>query len=207
MLIAVLASALLRMFIEINIRIDAAIPWFVVPAAAIAICTLIWSERLAKPVTEVRLPSVPVAALVSVGAAAAMVLIGLALTDHSSLTHGLILLPGDRDGAPRLFRFLHSIVALGCAGLIEEGSIRNVVQLRLQHAVKPIVAEAVSDLIFVLLHADQWQTQGELPFVATVALVNGRLAALTQTARYPALVHSVLNIAIAIVILLFRPQS
>jgi hypothetical protein len=56
----------------------------------------------------------------------------------------------------------------------------------------------------VLLHVSRWGTPGEFPLVVLVAIVNGRLATMTQSAFYPALAHSLTNTIIASTILAMR---
>ena len=190
--------------VQVNLHLDPQIPWFVAPAAVIAVATFIWSERFAQlPASTASLTAIK-RTIVGVLLALGLCIAGLSLMDHASVLQGRALLPGDPDPAPGLFRAMHSLTLLASAGLIEEGAVRNIVQLRLQREMTPLAAEVIAGVVFILLHWDRWDTPAEFPFVALVALVCGRLAAVTQSARIAALTHSVANLGIGATILYFR---
>jgi membrane protease YdiL (CAAX protease family) len=198
------ASVLAGVFIQLNLQLDSTIPWFILPVAVISLTTLRWTERFAE-----RLPRAGrggFARLAAWSLVLSIVLAAVALVSMglSPLRQGRLLLPGDLDAAPPIFRSLHALVLLAYVGPVEEGAVRNIVQLKLQTKMRPLLAEMIAGALFVLIHVTYWRIRGELPLVILLALVSGRLAAITQNARYSALVHSLSNLGIGAAVLLLR---
>ncbi len=203
-LTSIVAAALNSLFIRVNLVLAPQIPWFALPMVAVSWLTLTWTGRFAHPSATVRLPKVAWASLLSILAAVVLIVAGLLLMGYASWHQGQLLLPGDSDRAPAPFRNAHSLAWLACAGLTEEGPVRNIVQLRLQQEMTPLRAEVIAGVLFVLLHVTSWSTHAELPYVILLAVTNGRLTTLAQSARYPALTHALSNFGLGAVVLFFR---
>jgi len=154
-------------------------PWFIIPAAAISFITFKWTEAYTERLPDVQPLSTAAALTLSVILTCVLVLVAFVFTDCTYLRQGHLLLPGDTDPAPSAFRIAHSLVSLAYAGPVEEGALRNLVQLRLQRKMKPLFVEGVTGGVFVLLHVSRWATPAELPLVILLAIASGRLAAVT----------------------------
>lgn len=188
---------------EVNLRIYPDIPWFLIPAVGITLVTLLLSERWFKR----RMPEPPrsyfrlvaTCVLISVGlAAVALVFM------FGALSRGHLILPGDKSAAPELFRVAKSFSALLSAAVIEESAFRGALQLRLQSVLRPRQAEWVAGLAFVLAHFARFSDPGEFPLLVLMAFANSRIATMTQSVRYPALIHLLANGIICSAVLYLR---
>src|ERR1700689_4158485 len=167
----------------VNLRADAETPWFGIIAVGASLVTLRSCDRGYRRLPTVQRPPFRLSLAISLIIATGLAAVGVALMDSRALHAGRIPLPGDTDPAPPLFRVMTAYTLLGKAGLIEEPAIRGLVQLGLQTTIKPLWAEAIAGLQFVLMHGSSLGIRGELVLVALTALVNGRLTAVTQSTR------------------------
>jgi len=188
--------------IQINMRLEPAVPWFVVPAGAVALAVLKWTERFVERLPIARQVNPIKMTVLSAILAVVLAAVALVLTPHGTLRQGALV--GDADPAPLGFRIAHTLAWVACVGAVEEGAVRNMVQLKLQRRLKPILAEAIAGMIFVLIHAPRLRSADEIALVLLVAFVSGRLAAVTQSARYSTIVHSLSNVGISAAIMLVR---
>jgi membrane protease YdiL (CAAX protease family) len=183
--IAVIAVAdvAVAVLAQINLLGSPDIPWFVVGAAIIWILVIRHCRSGYKRVAT-HPPTRPMHVVcICIGIGIVLSLIALGFMDRSSILAGAVPMIGDRYSAPTTFKDAASLALLAGAGVIEEMSIRGIVQLGLESRLSPASAEAIADLEFVLLHFPLLPIRGELPFVILLALVNGRLTARTNRPR------------------------
>ena len=202
--VMVSASLIVEAIRLANLRADPETPWFTVIAVATSLTTLKLCELGYRPLPTVQRPPFRLSLAISLIIAMCLAAVGVMLTNSGALHAGRIALPGDADPAPPLFRAATAYSYFGTAGLIEEAAIRGLVQLGLQATIRPRWAELVAGLQFVLIHGSRLGTPGEVVFVALMALVNGRVTAVTQSTRYAAIAHCLCNLGITSTILLYR---
>jgi membrane protease YdiL (CAAX protease family) len=200
---AAVASVLIVLFAELNVRIAPNTPWFVLPAAGLAVLSLVLSEGWFEPKTPaVRLRLAHVIAVI-VAISLGLAVIALLLMYHALQTQYLAL-PGDGAAAPESFRVAKSFTILLGAAVIEESAFRGALQLRLQRVLPVKFAELLADTSFVLVHLSRFGDPGEVPFVVLLAIVNGRVASATQSVRIPVAIHFLANGLICVAVLKLR---
>jgi membrane protease YdiL (CAAX protease family) len=136
----------------------------------------------------------------------AVAIAGMALLYGQGLRHGQPIPPWGQFPGTAAARAIISLTVAVCAGFIEEAAFRGAIQLRLQDVVGAYRAEFIAGVLFVVLHADRlWLgTPAALLFITVSAFANGRLAAVTQTARYSALTHSLVNGVLVVILLALK---
>lgn len=203
---AIVASTfLIGVFVRINLLSGAGVPWFIVPALVVSFGVVKLSCRWFPVQSAAEKPTVRKAVLMCLAVTVMMFVITGLLMSGLPVKIDQLILPGDLEAAPLLFRNAKSLTLLVTAGLIEEAVIRGAVQLRLQKTVRPLWAELLAGIGFVLMHANRFGTPGELPFVIIMAVANGRLVAMTKTNRYASYSHALTNLFIGVVVLSARP--
>jgi len=187
---------------QINFRIGAGTPWFVIPALAITWGTLVLADKAfrAGPPSS----SASTFALLMICGAISICLGAIALAFMSAAIRAGQMTLTEGPGA-RLLNLAKALTILVAAGPIEEAAVRGLMQLRLQKVMHPLWAEVLADTVFVLGHLPRLAIPGEAPFLVLLAISNGRLAAVTQTTRYSALVHSLANLSIGLALLCLAP--
>jgi len=211
LLIAVGTNILIAVMVRLNIWLADGFPWFIAPAFALSLIALKRSRRWYEPLQSVRPPSTVISSLASVllgTATAGVVLLYMALTFGDAFMHGHSPLLGDQYHTTAAIRAGVSLTFPIMASFYEEAGVRGALQLHLQHVIGPGRAEMLAGVIFVALHGfaiakSPWQ----LPFLALTALVNGRLAAVTQTVRYPVVSHAASNGILLIANLVLRGMN
>jgi hypothetical protein len=128
-----------------------------------------------------------------------------ALLSSGALTHGRIELIGDPYRAVPVLGTWVSLTLPLMASCYEEAAIRGALQLRVQYALGSFWSEVLAATVFLGLHGftiakQPWQ----ICFLAFAALTNGRVAAMTQTVKYPALSHALSNGALTLIYIALR---
>jgi membrane protease YdiL (CAAX protease family) len=201
-ILAIIGSFAVAFFARLNARILSSLPWFLATAAIV--CLLVVRSSVFRKSTVPVVLNGARAWWLSLGLAAAL---GIAAVVLSGLLQPLaaeIRLPGDRMPGTALFRALASLAIFASAAFVEEAAVRGQVQSRLQELLPPAAAEVIADVLFVLLHFLRFATPGEVLFVSILSIVCGRVAALTQSIRWPIVVHLGANLIIMGAVLLHR---
>jgi membrane protease YdiL (CAAX protease family) len=194
---AVGTDILVTFMAYLNTRLGDGFPWFIAPAFALSWSVMRRSRRWYQPLAPIRLRSTPICVLTGVlfgiGIAGAG-LLSMASLYHDAFVHGRIAVPGDQYHTTAAVRAGISLTVPIMGPFYEEAGVRGALQFRLQHLIGPLWAEVLAGIAFVALHGfviaeRPWQ----IPFIAFAAFANGRLAALTQTVRFPVLSHALSN--------------
>lgn len=205
--VAVGVQSVNALLIRLNVDTTPGFLWSSVLALGISYAVLVRSSRWFRPAPSVRPLSVPTAlslCAILVVTLVAIAIAGMALVYGQALRHG-IQLPGDGFPGTAAVRAIISLTVVVCAGFIEEAAFRGAIQLRLQEVVGAHRAEFIAGVLFVVMHADRLaSTPAALLFIAVFAFACGRLAAVTQTARYSALTHSLVNAVLVVIALALK---
>jgi membrane protease YdiL (CAAX protease family) len=203
LVILLVASCAIWVPILINLRVDSSVPWFPVVVLPIGFIILKRSDRWYQAMPVVR----PVSMWLCLPISLALAGLSLSLSGVDALQAGRLRLPGDADIAPGMFRAVESLTLLASAGLLEEAAIRGRVQLALQSVIRPVWAEVIAAIEFLLIHGSRLTERSELPLVLLLGIVNGRITTLTRNPRYAALIHCAVNIGAALTVLYFRYEA
>jgi hypothetical protein len=203
----IIGSALLYTALTLNLQHGSRIPWSFPFAACICWLSVFSSSQPEQP----RVSLAKATRFYVWGSCALVFLILTGLSIATMNFQSVVLdqtgLFGDDSQASTLVRVVTSLTVLGGGGIIEESAIRGVVQLGLRNDMRPVVAEVIAGLEFVVSHVPRFSIPGEPLFVILLAFFNGRITARMQTMRYAILVHSLANIAIGTAIWLFRSHA
>ena len=208
--VGIFVPFIVGLFIEINIRTTPDIPWFIFPA----LFTIFFLSKKSpgwfisnRPEESKRSTTVVLTTLAIIfGLFLAIFSLLLEYASHNDLlVAGKLLLPGDTYAAPKYIQAIISLFVLGAAGPIEEIGVRLAIQFRLQDIVmRKWMAEAVADVLFVLMHFRRFNDIMEILTVSGTALICGRMASYTQRVRYPILIHTISNLGNAIIVIILR---
>jgi membrane protease YdiL (CAAX protease family) len=116
-------------------------------------------------------------------------IVAILVTPLSTVLAGTAGLPGDRLNGSEFFRACASVKLLASAALIEEAGIRGQTQFGLQQHLRPIAAEVVANVVFVPLHVVCLGNPREALFMCLFSIAAGRIAAVTQSIKWPFAVH------------------
>jgi hypothetical protein len=200
--VAIVGSVAIAFFARLNGHVLQGIPWFLVTTAitCLAIVRRSTFRRLSNPVAL----QPPALVLISAGLTLALAAVAIAVTGLPNVMAGMTRLPGDAVPGSPLFQGLVSFSAVAGAAFVEEGAIRGQVQSRLQIYVSPRRAEILSDVLLVFLHVLRFSTPGMIVFVIFLSIAGGRIAALTQTIRWPIAIHLGANLLVLGAVLTYR---
>lgn len=198
-----MASSLVEVARRENLLIAPDVPWFVgVSFLASLVSAALSYASWHDPAPQLRRVAFGPAFLTAA-------LLGIALSAVGDVGMGLPrahpTLPGDGETAPAIFHFATIISTYTTAGIIEETAIRGIVQLGLLKVMRPVSAELLADVEFIVLHWIRFSSPGELLLVTLVAVVGGRLTAVTRVTRYAVINHCTCNLGIAVTVLSLRP--
>ncbi len=199
----VLLSFVAEIFVRINRWSGTDIYWFPVPVLALGFSAVAIAQRLnpyrirARAALQRTMPAAVLAIVLLVGTS-------VYLMGWTQVRSGHVSLPGDSINAPAMFRMAYSIASSFVAGLIEEASIRGVIQFPLTRRLGAFRAQVLAGIVFVALHVLITSGNKQLVFVAVSAIVFGLLAWRSSSVWLPAAVHAISNLSIIIVILTYR---
>jgi len=195
------ASSCIGISRYLNREVDPEVPWFLVVVALVCSAVTWYGARFSAGAEDSRRG--PKAFLLSV-------LLGVALAGLSLMLSGVltgkhyIMLPGDGERAPPLFKLATALSEALGAGFLEESTMRGVVQLALVKYVGPKMAEAIASTTFVLMHGRKLINLRELLLVSATSFCAGRVTTVTRTMRCAIAIHLVCNALIVAVALALR---
>jgi membrane protease YdiL (CAAX protease family) len=200
--VALGGSFAIAVLVRSNTYVLPGIPWFLLPVVVLCLILLGRSEPGKPPVP----PGSKSwnAVWISVALVIALSVVATVFTGLPQISAGTARLPGDAIEGTPLFRALASFAFVAGGAIVEEAAVRGQVQLRLSQLASPVLAEAIADVLFVLLHFLRFGAPGEMLFVSILSLACGRVAALTQSVRWPAAIHLGVNSLVLVVVLANR---
>jgi membrane protease YdiL (CAAX protease family) len=203
--VALGASIALDAFVSFISPTQFAVSWLVLGASILCVTTIQLVPKNEAPLLQPK--SKRTAAVLTICSGLALGLIGLMLTGVHHVVEGSVSMPGEIYAGSRQFQLSASFVILASQACIEESGVRGFIQLPLQSTLGQWRSELAADLVFVLLHFERFQQLNELVVVAVGSVVFGRLAAITQSIRWPILSHLMANSLIGTVVFIYRPSS
>jgi len=129
---------------------------------------------------------------------------GLFATGWDHILTGTATLGGDSLSASPSFRLQYSLVMPAAAGILEEATLRGIMQLRTERYVGSMPSQLLAGLLFIVAHGQQMLEIRHLLFLTLLASVTGWIAGRSRAAWPASLLHGAVNFLIATVVLACR---
>lgn len=197
------ASAAINLLVIVNQKIGDEIVWFPIGALLLSAALLASIEQFGSNTSTPDRLGFKLWALVLL-LTAVVSLIGLLLTGWDHVLNGSVALDGDALDESQVFRTSVSLFIPAAAGIVEEATLRGLLQRRVETVTGSIAALMLTGIAFVALHGSEALKPQRFIFLVLVALVAGILTARSKSVVPAALFHSATNFTMASVILMQR---